>query len=141
MRLPTLQAWMGDHRTYAIIGRAMDVHGTHGPGLHESDYQEAMAIEMRCKGIPFRREVPLQVVHRGQPLSHPRFADFICYDALVVELKVASTFAPEHYAQVLAYMRGARIPTGLLLNFGRSSLEFKRLIVNLRPVADPEAAV
>lgn len=124
---------MKDPRTYAIIGCAMDVHRSLGPGLHERDYQEALAMEFEAKGIPFRREAPLQVVHRGKVLSHPRFADFIGFDSIVVEAKVASAFTSEHFAQALAYMRSARIATGLLLNFGRASLDFRRLIVHLGP--------
>lgn len=128
-----------DPRTYAIIGAAMAVHRNLGPGLGEKQYQEALAIELRAQRIPFRREEPIPVTHRGEILSAPRIADFVCYDSVVVELKAADMLAGAHFAQILNYMRSSGRHTGLLLNFGQQSLKFRRVIWSA-PVAQHKSA-
>ena len=80
-----------DPRTYAIIGAAIEVHKQLGCGFLESIYQEALAIELRLRQISFRREVKLPVSYKGQVLLTSFYADFICFDSLVVELKPSVT--------------------------------------------------
>jgi GxxExxY protein len=106
----------------------MAVHRGLGPGLGERQYQEALALEMRAVGIPFEREVPLPVMHRGAMLADPRVADFICFGSVVVELKAADMLGSAHVSQVLHYLRASGHRTGLLLNFGEGSLRFRRLV-------------
>jgi GxxExxY protein len=74
-----------DPRTYAIIGAAIEVHKHLGCGFLESVYQEALAIELGRREIPFRREVRLPVSYKGQVLVSSFCADFICFDSLVVD--------------------------------------------------------
>ena len=76
-----------DPRTYAIIGVAMVVHRQLGCGFLEPVYQEALAIELAARGIRLLREVELPVFYKGQKLCCAYRADFICFDAVIVELK------------------------------------------------------
>lgn len=123
-----------DSLTYQIIGAAMKVHGLLGPGLLESSYQDGLAMVFDSYGIPFRREAPVVVFLEGKPVGSPRRVDFICFDQIPVELKaVEGGLVPVHLAQILHYLRAARLRTGLLLNFGQASLQVRRVL------SDPEA--
>ncbi len=117
-----------DARTYAIIGAAMEVHGHLGCGFLEAVYQEALAIEFERRGIPYRREVELPVFYKGTRLNTAYRADFLCYDAVVVELKALSKLSGTEESQILNYLKATGHATGLLLNFGTPSLEHRRFI-------------
>ena len=97
-----------DPRTYAIIGAAMEVHKHFGRGLLESVYQEALAIELGLRGIPFKREVRLPVNYKGQVLVTKFCADFICFDSLVVELKALAQISGSEEAQLINYLKATR---------------------------------
>ena len=87
--------------TFQIRGAVFEVHTTLGPGFFEAVYQEALSIELQARRIPFRAQQPLTLSYKGHPLRQAYAADFICFDKVVVELKVARDFAPEHRARVL----------------------------------------
>jgi len=117
-----------DPKTYAIIGAAIEVHKHLGCGFLESVYQEALAIELDLRGIPFRREVRLPVSYKGQVLITGFCADFICFDSLVIELKALAHMSGHEEAQLINYLKATRFKIGLLLNFGTKSLEHRRLV-------------
>ena len=117
-----------DPQTHAIIGAAMEVHGQMGPGFLEAVYQEALAIEFTARAIPFSREVELPVFYKGVRLTCSYRADFVCYETVIVELKAILALTGVEESQVLNYLKATRIERGLLLNFGRTRLEFKRFI-------------
>lgn len=117
-----------DPRTYAIIGAAIEVHKKLGCGFLESVYQEALAIELSLREIPFRREVKLPVSYKGQILVTSFYADFICFDSLVVELKALANMSGNEEAQLINYLKATRYKVGLLLNFGARSLQHRRLV-------------
>jgi len=117
-----------DPRTYAVIGAAIEVHKRLGCGFLESVYQEALAIELGLREIPFRREVSLPVSYKGQVLATSFCADFICFDSLVVELKAVAHMSGTEEAQLINYLKATRFKVGLLLNFGTRSLEHRRLV-------------
>jgi GxxExxY protein len=117
-----------DPRPYAIIGAAMEVHSHMGNGFLEAVYQEARSIEMQQRNIPFKREVHFPVFYKGLELNTHYRADFICYDTVVVELKALPKLTGVEESQLINYLKGTRLAVGLLLNFGASSLEFKRYV-------------
>ena len=114
--------------TYEIIGAAMEVHATLGAGFLESVYQEALAIELLSRGIPFETEKLLNIFYKGIKLEKHFVADFICDNKVIVEIKALSALTTEHQAQVLNYLKATGIKVGLLINFGSKSLEHKRMV-------------
>ena len=128
-----------DPQTYEILGAAMEVHRLLGSGFLEGVYQEALAIELTNRNVPFHRESEIPVLYKGNPLSCTFRADFICFDSIIVELKALSTLTNREHSQVINYLKATGFPRGLLINFGASRLEFKRLILsnpNKRPQSD-----
>jgi GxxExxY protein len=117
-----------DEETYSIIGAAMAVHRELGCGFLEAVYQEAMAIELLHDGIPHLREVALPIQYRSQTLSTVYRADFVCFDAVIVELKATDGLNSRDEAQLLNYLKASGKEKGLLLNFGSRSLEYKRMV-------------
>jgi GxxExxY protein len=114
---------------FNIIGCAMAVHNVLGCGFLEAVYQEALAIELGLNEIPFEKEKELEIDYKGYVLNKKYYADFVCYDEIIVELKAVSELAKEHTAQLLNYLHASDCSVGLLINFGSPKLEFKRLIV------------
>lgn len=117
-----------DPQTYAIIGACMAVHNELGHGFLEAVYQEALEIEFTRRGIAFVREKPLIIDFTGIALRTRYDADFYCYDSIIVELKALGALAPGHHAQTIHYLKATGCERGLLVNFGASRLEYKRLI-------------
>jgi GxxExxY protein len=94
-----------DPQTYRIIGAAMEVHRELGSGFLEAVYQEALALELEERMIPSKREVHLPINYKGNMLSCAYRADFICYDEIIVELKVLAMVVKANQAQVYHYLK------------------------------------
>jgi GxxExxY protein len=120
-----------DPQTYAIIGAAMAVDRELGCGFLEAVSREAFTIELEGRGIPFVREARLPVRYRDRVLPLSYTVDFICYGEILVELKALHAIGPIEVAQLINYIRVARRSRGLLLNFGATSLQHKRLVLEL----------
>ncbi len=129
-----------DPRTFAIIGAAMEVHKQLGCGFFEPVYQEALEIELTLRGIPYRREAEIAIVYKGHTLKTFYKVDFICYDAVIVELKALSKLTTIEEAQVLNYLKATGFEVGLLLNFGARSLEYRRFVRSKTPSAENSSA-
>ena len=94
----------------------------------EPVYQEAFEIELVSNSIAYQREAPLLINYKGKPLKKEYFADFLCYNKIIVELKALNALESSHEAQVLNYLKATGCKLGLLINFGQESLKYKRLI-------------
>jgi GxxExxY protein len=114
--------------SYAIVGACMEVHRELGAGFLEPIYQEALAFELDSRGVPFERESCLRVHYKERLLNKEYFCDFLCYGNIVVECKSVKELLPDHEAQVFNYLKATRFSLGLLVNFGKPSLQHKRIV-------------
>ena len=114
--------------SFAIIGACMNVHRTLGAGFLEAVYEEALEREFQNLKIPFKRQVKLDLYYGNQKLTKQYRADFICYDEIIVEIKAVSLIPTAFYAQLQNYLKCTNIELGMLINFGTSSLTYKRMI-------------
>jgi GxxExxY protein len=110
-----------DELTERIIGAAIEVHRILGPGLLESIYEEALAIELGLWGIPFQRQVEIDVQYKGHTIKGQRL-DLLIGGQVVVELKSVTSLPDVAMAQVLSYLKAAGLKRGLLINFGNPRL-------------------
>ena len=117
-----------DPKTHAIIGAAMEVHRELGSGFLEAVYQEALEKEFSDREIQFQSQPCVQIKYKGWILDKAYYPDFICFDGIVVELKALANLSGTEVAQMINYLKATGMKTGLLLNFGTKSLEFKRLV-------------
>lgn len=113
--------------TGQIIGCAMEVHKILGNGFPEIVYQKALALELKSKGISFKREFNMPVYYKGEHI-YTRRVDFLVECLISLELKAKQMIDDSHLAQAINYLEAHNLEIGLLINFGRKSLEFKRLI-------------
>ena len=117
---------MDDKLTYQIIGCALEVHNILGNGFQEVIYQRCLALEMESAGLSFGREVEQPIYYRGVDVGTRR-ADFIVANQVVVELKALTALEKVHIAQAKNYLVAYDFEIGLLINFGASSLEYRRI--------------
>jgi GxxExxY protein len=115
--------------THKIIGCAMRVHATLGNGFQEVIYQRCLAIEMEENGLGFQKEVEMPIYYKNIHVGARR-VDFLVESKILVELKALIQLEDVHLAQAKNYLEAFNLETGLLINFGSRSLEFKRLINN-----------
>lgn len=111
--------------TGRIIQCAMDVHSTLGNGFQEVIYQRALAIELGLAGIEFHREFEMDIFYKENHIGKRR-VDFLIEGNISVELKATTNLDPIHYAQAINYLEAYNLEVGLLINFGETSLAFKR---------------
>jgi GxxExxY protein len=114
--------------TRAIIGAAMEVHSTLGPGFLESVYEEAMAIEFNLRKMPYERQKAIPVMYKGEK-AKDFFCDFLVDGKVLVELKALKAITNVEESQVLNYLKATGLQVGLLINFGEQSLRYKRLVL------------
>lgn len=124
-----------DLLTREIIGKAIAIHRVLGPGLLESVYEYFLAHELRKGGLRVERQRPVAVEYQGQVVDLGFRPDLIVNGEVIVEVKTVEKLAPVHQAQLLSYLRLARIERGLLINFHAYALRdgIKRLSLSRNP--------
>jgi GxxExxY protein len=120
-----------DEITHEIIGAAIRVHTAFGPGLFEKTYLPPLVWELEDCGLTYVTRVPLHIEHRGRTLHDAYFIDLLVEDLVVVEIKAVEALKPVHLAQLITYVRLAKRPAGLLINFN-----VKRLVEGVRRVVN-----
>jgi GxxExxY protein len=120
-----------EHITHIIIGAAMEVHTTLGPGFLEAIYKNALLHELILRGLRTKTELEVQILYKDTTVGRHRM-DLVVEGEVVVELKAISGIAEIHIAQTLSYMKATSTEIGLLINFGEDRLVWKRLIRLIR---------
>lgn len=113
--------------TGKIIGCAMEVHKFLGNGFQEVVYQRSLAIEMKRQGLAFSREHEMEIFYKGEQVGLRR-VDFFVEGKIMVELKAVVQLEDVHLAQAINYLEAYGMKIGLLINFGNTSLQFKRVM-------------
>lgn len=128
--------------TEAIIGAAIEVHRTLGPGLLETAYSQCLCRELSIQGIPFARELRCPVEYKGVHLDCGYRVDLLVDSRVVVEVKAVESLLPIHEAQVLTYLRIGGWHVGLLINFSVDVLKngLRRFVLNFKEeLCEPSA--
>jgi len=115
--------------SYEIIGKCMEVHQELGHGFLEIVYKDALQILFERSEIFYEREKAYPIYFQKVLLPHQFYADFVVYDKIILEIKGISTLNDEHIAQTINYLKVSGNRLGLLVNFGRDKLEYKRLVL------------
>ena len=110
----------------AVRETAYAIHVYHGHGHLEKVYENALAHRLRKNGLDVKQQLPLTVYDEDGTLLGDYFADLLIADRLIVELKACRSLADEHVAQLLGYLKSARIEHGLLINFGSYKFQIKK---------------
>ena len=121
----------------AVRQVAYDVHRYHGHGHLEKVYENAMVHRLRRTGRPVAQQHPLRVYDEDGTVIGEYFADMVVDGSLVIELKAVRAIADEHIAQVLGYLRSARIRHGLLINFGSPIFQIRKFVIDAPPGTAP----
>jgi GxxExxY protein len=113
--------------TETIIGATFEVHRLLGYGFLEKVYQKALRVELEQRGLHAKIEEPIQVHFKGIDVG-VYFADLLVEEKVIVELKVSKQYNPADEAQLLNELKATGLSVGLLINFGRERVEFKRMV-------------
>ena len=112
-----------DELSYKVIGCAMEVHKTLGPGLFENIYEQALVHELTLNGIPVKTQVEIEINYKGTNLGNGLRLDVLVDNTLIVELKSVEELKPLHHKQLLTYLRLTDKRVGLLINFNTENLK------------------
>jgi len=121
--------WLYNEITEKIIGAAMEVHRELGIVFLESVYEEALCYELILRKIPFERQKEIDIYYKNLIIPKKYKLDLLIKGKIVVEIKATKGLTEIDEAQLLNYLKATKIRVGLLLNFGKKSLEIKRRIL------------
>ncbi len=114
---------------YQIMSAAFKVYNTLGYGFLEAVYEEALGIELGRRGIPFQTQKPLSIYYDGEKLKKNYFADVVCYDKIILELKIKHEIDGHDRTQIVNYLKATGCEVGLVINFGNPRyLEWKKYV-------------
>ena len=114
---------------FKIVGTCMAVHNELGSAFLEPVYQEALALEFQKRSVPYSKEYRLEIYYKEALLEKRYYADFLCFDQIVVELKACSGLTDQHIAQALNYLSALKLRIAILINFGTPRLQWKRVVL------------
>src|ERR1700712_1776985 len=114
--------------SYKIIGACFEVHNILGHGFKEVVYKDALEMELKKLEVPFQRERPYNIFYKEEKLKHFFIADFIVYENIILEIKIGSYIGDPYLKQTLNYLKASGLRLGIVINFGKPSLEYQRVI-------------
>jgi GxxExxY protein len=123
-----MQKLLHANESYKIIDKCFEVYNNLGSGFLEVIYKDALEYEFNKAKIPFTRESLFQVQYKDTILKHQFYVDFLIYEKIILEVKAVSQLRDEFLTQTINYLKVSNIKLGLLVNFGETSLNFKRVI-------------
>ncbi len=115
--------------SYQIIGKCFEVHNNLGAGFLEIVYKDALEYEFRKADIPFEREKKYTVNYKGVILPHKFYADFVVYDTIILEVKAVAAISDVFVAQAINYLKVSKKKLALIVNFGESQINSKRIVL------------
>ena len=124
-----MSALLFKEESYKIIGICMKIHTSLGLGLKEVNYKDAMEIDFMEDNVPYEREKKYTVKYKGKILRNPYLADFVVYDAIVLEVKSSTAIIDVHVTQAISYLSVSGMKLSLIINFGERSLTYKRIVL------------
>ena len=122
-----MQDYLYEELTYKLIGCAIEVHNTLGPGLLEKVYENSLMVLFQEKVIKAEQQYPISIYFK-EKLVGEYFADILIEKKIILELKAVESFCNAHIAQTLNYLKATNLQLALLINFGKNKLEYKRII-------------
>ncbi len=125
-----MEEYISADETYKIIGILFEVHKNLGKGFSEIVYKDALEYEFSKLNIPFEREKEYSVNYKETILKHKFYADFEVFNSIILEIKSCETFNTAHFAQCINYLKVSGNKLALLVNFNKSSLEHKRIVLS-----------
>lgn len=114
--------------SYNLIGAAMEVHKTLGPGFLERTYQKAYEAELKVQKISFVAQKKIKIFYRNIDLGF-QVLDLVVDGKIIIEIKAILEILPIHQAQLIAYLKATDYELGILINFGAKSLQYKRIVL------------
>lgn len=114
--------------SFAIYGAIFEVHKILGCGFLEKVYQEALEEELKLRNIPFEREKKIKITYKNKILNQEYFADFICYNSIILELKAVESILDIHKTQLLNYLKATNMQLGILVNFNEEYIVPYRIV-------------
>lgn len=115
--------------TGKILDAAFKVHNYFRNGFLEKVYENALLFELKSRGVHCEQQVPLKVYYQSNTVVGEYVADLVVEDKVIIELKAVETLQKVHFAQLMNYLKTTNFKLGLIINFGQSKLEFRRVIL------------
>lgn len=112
------------------MGILFEVHKNLGKGFSEIVYKDALEFEFNAANIPFEREKEYVVNYKNTILKHKFYADFVVFDSIILEIKSCESLNNSHITQCLNYLKVSQTKLALLVNFNKTSLEHKRIVMS-----------
>lgn len=114
---------------YDVVGLCMEVHRELGRGFSEIVYKDAIEYECKLRNHFYEREKEFLIHYKDIVLPHKYFADFVLFGKTILEVKSCEGIVQEHIGQVINYLAASKLKAGLIVNFGKTSLEYKRVVL------------
>ena len=114
--------------SYKIVGACFEVHNILGHGFKEAVYKDALELEFQKVDVPYQREKAYTMFYKEQKLKHYFIADFVVYDSIILEIKIGNYIGDPYLKQTLNYLKASGLRLGMIINFGKPSLEYQRVI-------------